>query len=263
MRTLSALFCMLLLGSAPMQAQDHIRTISEQYAFDPGGIISLTTYKGSIHVTTWDRSEVQIDVQVEAEDLDGVLMLPYVDIQMEGSTTNLIIETDYRRALYKIRDLFEDLERPRLPLVHYTLHIPSTAELTIEDYMSNTTVMNVRADLEVYTYKGDIDVQNFGGGLTLNTTRGNARVAFVTLTRDSILDTYEGDIAILVPFDAGFNLDVNLGAQHARFAPDSSFTNLRRDEEVYTGSINGGGPRLNLVTHHGSLQLGAQSQVRP
>lgn len=255
MRPRSLLVC-LLVSTAAVQAQDHVRTLQHRYAFDADGVVKVVTYKGSITVEPWEKEEIQVDVRIEAEDLDGLLMLPHVSILMEGTTAQLHVETDYRRALLKLRELFEDAEAPALPPVHYTIHLPRRAGVVINDYMSDTFVRDFDADLAVFTYKGQVEIEDFGGALQLDTFEGRAKVAFSAFARTSTIASHQGDVTVALPADTAFDLDVDVRSTQGTFRPDSSYAGLRPDDDgLYAAKVNGGGPRLGLSTHRGELAL--------
>lgn len=264
-RVLSAALGLLLLALAPVQAQNLVRTLNHVYAFDPEGEIELTTYKGNIAIVLWDQPKVQIDVRIEAEDYVGVLMLEDINIRIAGSEQSLKIETDYHQALREIYKLFDYSVSPRLPPVHYVIKMPRTARLKIDDYMSVTTITDFQADLDFYTYKGEVVMTNFGGTLRLDTFMGKAQVAFSPLARDSRIESHQGQVVVVLPGGVGFDLDVDLGTAQAIFASEASFAGLdppggvpsllAGKKTTYRASINGGGARLSLVTHSGSVRL--------
>ena len=105
----------------------------------------------------------------------------------------------------------------------------------------------------------------------LDTFMGKAEVAFSNLARDCTLQSHEGDIAIRLPASTGFDLDVDLEAAAAIFAYEAPPRTPSREGNVspvqvirrqsYRGTINGGGAKLNLVTHSGSLRLSSTSDT--
>ena len=266
-RVLSAALGLLLIALAPVQAQNLVRTLNHVYAFDLEGEIDLITYKGNITIVLWDQPKVQIDVQIQAEDYVGVLMLEDINIRIAGSEQSLKIETDYHQALREIYKLFDYSISPRLPPVHYAIKMPRTAHLKIDDYMSVTTITDFQADLDFYTYKGEVVMTNFGGTLRLDTFMGKAQVAFSPLARDSRIESHQGQVVVTLPDGVGFDLDVDLGTPQAIFASEASFTGLDPPDgakgslllagkkTTYRASINGGGARLSLTTHSGLIRL--------
>lgn len=265
MRVLGIIVGLLFLTACSARAQLNVRTIHQEYAFDPNGKLDVTTYKGSVTVSPWDLPQVLVHARIEADDYDGILMLPNINIRIAGSVYDLKVETDYREAVHRFKKLFSDEVNPVLPSVHYMIRMPRAATLKIDDYMSETHITDFEANLEVYTYKGNVEVTNFGGGLNLDTFMGKARVAFGRLVQDCVLSSHEGDVAIQLPSDAGVDLAIDLGTTEAVFAYEVGPADaeqgarihhvLTKQNKAFQGPINGGGVRLSLTTYRGSLRL--------
>lgn len=262
-----ALVLCLMAPAATAWAQAHVRTFTKEYSFDPDGVINLLAYKGSIDIIPWDQPQVKIDVRIVADDMAGAIMLWDVKVRIMGSLLDLEIETDYRGAQRKIEDLAEASIYPRLPRVHYVIRMPSTARLKVEDYMSDTTIRGFHAPLEYYTYKGTLEVSNFRGSLDLDMFMGKAQVAFGTRVGNCTIETHQGTVAVDLPEGLSVDLDVNLGTPQAVFANENDDLALRqggtmrgdsKPDQAYQGTLNGGGARLSLATHSGSLRLRKQ-----
>ncbi len=269
MRVAGLVLC-LIAPTATAWAQAHVRTFTKTYAFDPDGAIEMMVYKGSITIVPWDQAQVQIDVRIVADDVAGALMLWDVKVRIVGSVLDLEIETDYREALRKIGDLAEASIYPRLPRVDYVIKMPSTARLKVEDYMSDTTINGFYAPLEFYTYKGTLEVTDFRGVLAFDTFMGKARIALGVAVGDCTLQTHEGTVTVELPDGLGLDFDISLGTPQAVFANEGEVVELRpqdrarpsgggaKPDQAYQGTINGGGARLSLATHSGSLRLRKQ-----
>ena len=266
MRVVGLMLC-LLVPAASAWAQAHIRTFTKAYSFDPDGVINLLAYKGSIDIIPWDQPQVQIDVRIVADDMAGAVMLWDVKVRIAGSLLDLEVETDYRGALRKIEDLAEASIYPRLPRVHYVIRMPSTARLKVEDYMSDTIIRGFHAPLEYYTYKGTLEMTNFRGSLDLDMFMGKAQVALGTRIGNCKIETHQGAVAVDLPDGLGVDLDVNLGTPQAVFANENDDLAVRqgstmrgkpKPDQAYQGTLNGGGARLSLATHSGSLRLRKQ-----
>jgi len=142
------------------------------------------------------------------------------------------------------------------PFIHYRLRIPRTARLDVEDHKSKIAVEGLRSEARIRTHKGSVDVKGHEGALDLSTHKGDVRVDFARLGADSRLETYKGDIEISLPKSAGFDLDARVergGILDAGFRLDERIVGRR--ERVYEQKVNGGGPRLELSTRNGSIQI--------
>jgi len=252
-------FCLALfvfaLTTTTASAQTE-KTISETLDLDANGLLSIDTYKGSITVTTWDREEVQIDVLIEADDDDE--LVEDTEVHITGNERRLRIETDYDEAKRNKRGWSPFGNNSySLPYVHYTIRMPRTAELTIDDYKSEIDIRTLEADLELETYKGSVEVRGLIGSLNLETYKGDVYVQFDEMTDDSSFETYKGDIDIDLPEDSGFDLDAELG-KRGDLNTDfrlRDFRSRRGDDNDYRGRINGGGPELRLETYRGEYRI--------
>ncbi len=258
MRILSLIFAVLLLLSSSASAQDRTRTLSKVFELNADATVEVITYKGLVSVVAWDEPQVAVEIEFVAEDLDGIIMLPHMDVEIRSDEKGLRMETDYRKALRELQRLFQNAGAQRLPLVNYTVKMPRTATLKVDDHMSTIRVTDLQSVMDIFTYKGVIELNNVGGSLKIDTFSGKARIALHNLTRDSSFDTHEGSIAIRLPRDAGFDLNVDMAEAGAMFAADSTLSSLGRVRDNYHGIVNGGGPLLSLVTHRGSFMLSTE-----
>lgn len=246
---------LLLLTTAPVTAQSE-KTIRDTFDLNANGLLTVDNYKGSITVTTWDRDVVELEVVIEADEDDE--LVESTEILIEGNARRLRLETDYDEAKRNRRGWSPFGNNSySLPFVHYTIRMPRTAELVIDDYKSEIDIRALEANLELETYKGSVEIREHVGGVELETYKGDVYVQFDDMTDDSAFETYKGDIDIDIPEDAGFDLDAELG-KRGDLDIDFSLRDLRRrydDDTEYRGRINGGGPQLLLETYRGQYRI--------
>lgn len=263
-----SLIALLLIPANASIAQDV--KISDSAALPRDGRVVIDTYKGSIDVTTWDRAEVSIDVVIEADGDQDLVALTEVHIDKSGKT--LRIETDYNKAKKaRKKGLFGNYS-VSLPLVHYTIRMPRTAALSIEDYKSDISVADINADLDLETYKGEARVERVEGAVHIDTYKGEVFVSeligslhaetykgeieahFLDFAGNSMVDTYRGEVDLIFPREAGFDLNADLG-RRGDIDANFSLASLKQDKNRYRGEVMGGGPRLNVETYSGTINL--------
>ena len=260
----------ILAWSVPAIAQP-TKSVKETVDLASNGRVSIDTYKGTIDVKTWDRDEVQIDALIEADQHEDLVDL--TDIEIYTTDRGVAIETDYDRAKKSKlrRDIFNS-SNMSLPFVHYTVRMPKTAELHIKDYKSDTDIVGLQADLSFETYKGKAVLEDITGDLTVDTYKGIVMIdelegslraetykgeitaVFEDFDGRSRVDTYRGEIRLILPEDAGFELEADLGK---RGDLDSEFklADMRRSDKRIEGIANGGGPKLDVETYRGHIEL--------
>lgn len=249
----------LLAVAAAAQASD-IKEVHKTVALDRDGSLRIKTFKGSIAITTWDRPEVRVDARIEPDGDDRASRekVQWTEVRFSGGGSSAEIRSDYddvKRHERGFLGLF-NCDEGSLPFVRYTIQMPATARLEIEDYKSETRLSDLKADLKVHTYKGTARVANLDGAARVETYKGDVRVEFARFSRASRFNTYKGEIDVRLPKDSRFELDADSGR---RGHIDSDFPVMTRAGRWRSareaGAVNGGGPELRLTTYKGTLRI--------
>jgi hypothetical protein len=266
---LSYFFSILLLcafvSSASSQAT---REIQKTIPLKSDGLLIIDTYKGSITITTHDKPQMEVYVKIESDDSDSedpARDVEDTEIQINGSENEISLRTNYRKVERHHRNDFWDwIANPfessnSLPLVHYTIKMPRTAELRITDYKSKTRIEDLNSELRFNTYKGEAEIENLFGGIDLETYKGTVHVSFSKMKNDSRFETYKGTITVAMPKENGFNLQTDF-EKRVDFSADFDVQSVERGKKHhhyydYRGSINGGGPVLELKSDKGDIRL--------
>ncbi|MCX6133396.1 MAG: DUF4097 family beta strand repeat-containing protein [Ignavibacteriales bacterium] len=256
---LTLILILVLLTSAIAQESREVR---KSGPFGANGRISVDTYKGSITILPWEKSEIEIHAVIEADGSDRYEreMVQDTDVRIDLTSGSARIKTDYEHAKRRHRGflgLFGE-SSDNLPSVYYTIKVPRSTRVSIKDYKSKTTIEDLQADVDIETYKGEVSMSRLSGGLELKTYKGEAHVAFADLSGRSRVETYKGEIELSIPRGRGFDLEASIG-KHARLVSDfekvrDRDTDRRRGYEART-SVNGGGPLLRVKSDHGTVRV--------
>jgi hypothetical protein len=247
-------------------AQDS-REISKILPLKANGEVIIDTYKGSITVTTWDKPQIEIRARIEADDnFDTKYAAEKVrdtDVRIDATESRVRIKSDYddvREHHHDFWSWFGD-GSGSLPLVHYTICMPATANLSIKDYKSRSSLKNLSSNLDFNTYKGEVEIVDLRGSLKLETYKGEARVHFNTMKDRSHFETYKGTITVELPKTASFDLDTDFGHRVdfvTDFDVDLPSHGRRHRNLEFHGPINGGGASLVLRSTRGNIRLRQQ-----
>ena len=265
MKKYSFVFCLVALVMAATLttlAQDS-KEVRKTVSLSSGGEVIIDTFKGSVTVTTWDGSQVDIHAKVEPDgaSADNRKMVEDTQIHIETVGNSIRIKSDYDK-LEQRSSIASDFDGSfSLPFIHYTIKVPRATRLTIDDHKSKISVSDLQADLRIDSHKGSITVARHSGAVNLETHKGDARVEFVSFGKQSSFDTHKGEIEILIPGQTGFDLDSEMG-KGGKLDSTYNISSLRgredKHEEHYRGSVNGGGPLLRLNSHKGQIRLRQQ-----
>ena len=139
---------------------------------------------------------------------------------------------------------------------NYTIQMPATAKLEVEDYKSEIKVSDLKADLKIHTYKGTVRVASLDGAARVNTYKGDVRVAFARFSRASRFDTYKGEIDVRLPGNSRFELAADTGRRGDIESDFAMTTRPGRSRSARAmGAVNGGGEELRLTTYKGTLRV--------
>ena len=230
-------------------AQD-VKEIHKTLPLAADGRVTLDSYKGRVQIATWDQPSVEIHARIEPDGVtDQRAQVQATEMQIDASAGAIHIRTDFHRvASWDWCFLFGG-DRP---LVHYTIRMPRTAKLQVRDQRSDIRVGDLRAGLDLNTYRGAAVVSSVEGPVRLETYRGRIRVGSAAITGSSRVDTYRGEIEMGIPRHRGLDLDFDIG-RHARLSGDLAAS---RDREGRPNRrLNGGGPTLHLKAYRGALRL--------
>ena len=260
MRSLARIAGLVGLGfwmASSAQASD-IKEVHRTVPLDPDGRLEIRTYKGSVTVKTGSAPEVQISARIEPDGNSRweTEKVEETEIRISGGGGSVEVKSDYHEVRHHhFLGLFGDYDGS-LPLVHYTIVMPSTARLEIEDYKSETRVSDLKGDLKLHTYKGSLNATGLEGAARVHTYKGDIRVDFARFVRASRFETHRGSFDVGLPRDSRFDLDADMGR---RGELDSDFAitmrTMRSSREEMRGAVNGGGPELRVSAYRGSLHL--------
>jgi hypothetical protein len=267
---LSLFIAILLSVCTATGISQPIREISKTIPLKPDGHLAIDTYKGTITVTTHDKPQVEVNVKITSDDADSQDAdsdVADTEIEIYGTDKEVTLHTNYdkieRNNFHSFWDWITDPHEisTSLPVVHYTIKMPRTAELRIKDYKSETHIDGLTSYLTLNTYKGTVEVLDLKGGIDLETYKGDARVSFISLKNDSHFETYKGNIAVTIPKQASFELQTNFEKRvhfNTDFDVEKHERNKKHHHYDYVGTINGGGPTLEFTSNKGDIRLRAR-----
>ncbi|HTB12778.1 MAG TPA: DUF4097 family beta strand repeat-containing protein [Bryobacteraceae bacterium] len=232
------------------------RDVNRTVPLSANGLVEIETHKGSIHVSVWDRPEVEIQARIEAE--PGTIMdrrrFDGTDVRIDSSVDSLRIKTYYPDFNWCCSS-----DSGNNPEVRYTLKMPKKARLTIRDHRSETEISGLQGALDLTTHRGSARVLDLGGALRLDTHRGDIQIAVSSFTANSSITNYRGTVELSMPKSSAFSLQTNSGRHGSVETDFPVMTHMlsRRGQNVQ-GTVNGGGPTLRIETERGEIRVRAK-----
>jgi hypothetical protein len=152
-----------------------------------------------------------------------------------------------------------------------TVQVPMQTSLKLKTVNGGKiSVENVSGEVEADNTNGSVMITNVSGSVVASSTNGKVTVTLdkVTPNKSMSFSSLNGTVDVTLPADTKANLrmrtdngeiwsdfDVKLdGGSHAQVDQGRSGRRIRIDKTVY-GSINGGGPEIQMVSFNGTIYL--------
>jgi len=155
-----------------------------------------------------------------------------------------------------------------------TVQVPAQTSLRLKTVNGGKiTVEGISGDIEADNTNGSVVISDVSGSVVANSTNGKVTVTLnkVTANKNMSFSTLNGTVDVTLPADTKANLrmrtdngdiwsdfDVKLDGAHPPQVDDQRKNGgkyrVKMDKTIY-GSINGGGPEIQLVTYNGSIYL--------
>lgn len=269
------------------EAQPYERTIRDTVALS-SGTVSVENESGSVTVSSWERDAVAYRARVSGEQVEEAVEETRIDIHRTDEVLTFATNYDEVDGHWNFGPKSFGYVKTH-PDIHYTLRVPKSASLRIADEESDIDVSGLSGSLRIDTHEGSVRVtdqqgradmsshegrmilQAMAGDLIVNTQEGAVTIddlrgrldlrthegradVHVRSLEDLVVETHEGDVTLVLPSSAGFNLSTGLGEDaelRSAFALDS----VRTGDHNYHGPVQEGGPLLRIDTREGRVAL--------
>lgn len=209
-------------------SQERERRINREFEVSPSTKLRVGNQFGRIHINTWDRSQIQVEVVVRAEmrnEEKSQEFIDQVEIEISESSSMVSLRTDYGGRM--------NSRKGESFSVDYTISMPSTGELEVSNKFGDIYVGDLSGDLIVDLKYGNMKGDKLTGDSDIELGFSGANIEELGNTE---LEIKYSDFKV----DKAINVDL-----------DQQFSDIRIDE---LGD-------LDLRSKYGSVDLGVLSSV--
>jgi hypothetical protein len=260
-------------GEAAAQSKIFERTVP----LNSGGSLDLTSSKGSVRLTAWDRDEVEIRARIEA---DTNAIGDYARRSVEMTTIDVYASGNR----VTIRPNFETVPKvawifagwANTPNIHFEIRAPKRLDVRLNVDRSDSVLTGFEGRMVLETDRSEIQAagltgsvrakmdrsgnsrfSDIRGSIDVVADRTNLRIGFSRLETRSRIEIDRGDAEVSVSQGQGFELDTSLSKRsdfdtNLRLPYDGQSRRFRRNP---SGSVNGGGPRLQIDADRSKIRL--------
>jgi DUF4097 and DUF4098 domain-containing protein YvlB len=237
--------CDLAFSSFNEQASD---TWTKTYPLSEGGRLEVKNTNGYIRVTATSGNQVEVSAEKigrGATTEAAKEVLKTVEVVEDITPDRVRLETkrqggSFNRPAYEVR---------------YTIKVPASAQVELQNTNGEVRVTGVTRGARMATTNGEIEGRSLGGEVRATTTNGGVEIDLTTMTQPVHVSTTNGGVRVKLPPDAKADLAASVtngGIEVVGIDLDAEGEQTRRR---VSGRLNGGGPRIDLSTTNGGIEV--------
>ena len=220
--------------------------LHKTYPLDADGRVSLKNVNGAVHISAWDRNEVQVEAIKRGSTQE---VMNEADIVIDSAQSSISIRTRYPESRRWRRETAS---------VEYTLKVPRRARLfAVETVNGGVDVTGVVGNVKVSSVNGAVVARNLESEAQLSTVNGRVEASFEKLHGTPLisLNTVNGNISLSIP--DGSNAELSVSTVHGRISSDFGVpaSNGRKHGGSFSGRIGSGGARIKLSSVNGGISI--------
>lgn len=245
---------------------EHRETITRSFNVAAGSKLLVDNLSGSIHVTGYDGTHIEIQVQKEAravsnDDLERSKREVKLDIEQSGNTVKLYVDGPFRN--HNGINYRGDRYYGYHVMYDYEIRVPRATVVDLKNLNSPIVVKGTSGDFTVNGLNGGIEMDGISGSGQVRTLNGKVRVSFAhNPQRNCEFHTLNGsmDVYFQPPLNAELDYKTLNGGVYADFDV-SSTGQLQGGRYPYRGNrenhgrAGSGGPTLRFEGLNGAIRL--------
>jgi hypothetical protein len=160
---------------------EKVKNYTKTYPMDANDRLNISNQFGKVMVSTWNKSEVQVDVQIKSysdDDRTAQKMIDNIDISDNKSGDQISFSTSFGHGSNgSIWDLFSSQNNHHRVEVNYTIHMPAKNALSIRNKYGSTEIpdMDGRVSIDC-SYGSFVSGSLMGADNQINVRYGSAKL---------------------------------------------------------------------------------------
>ncbi|MGH9350222.1 MAG: DUF4097 family beta strand repeat-containing protein [Vicinamibacterales bacterium] len=240
---LAALLLVAVAAPVAVAQPRETERVDRTIPFQEGGTLRLKNFSGDIRITGAEAAEVTIHAVRRAtrERLDRIRLT----IETTGSVISINAND---RESRRRRD------RDNVVETSFEIRVPRRTSLDVNSFSSAITVDDVNGRHRIGNFSGDVRLTRMGGPVRAKTFSGTIRLDAADAGHALDLDTFSGDIELVLPQDAG--ADIRFNSFSGDIRTDLPITLVSKSRRNLHATLNGGGSDVRVKTFSGDVRLG-------
>lgn len=226
------------------------KAVNKSYSVSSSDKLNIQNSFGSVKVTTWDRNEIKVDVDIEVSATTEALAQRIIDriSVTEGKSGS---EISFKTSM---KDNNSNNSRDEKSTMHinYSISMPSNNGLTVKNDFGSTTIPDFRGEVDLTSKFGSLTTGNLANIKGIHVEFGKANLANIT----SAPVTIKFSKAVVSKLSGAVKLNLEF-CSNVRLSLDNSLTSLDLKTSYSTVNLKPMGSlqaSYNISTSFGSFK---------
>jgi hypothetical protein len=236
-KTFKLLFPALLLLQASLFAQENenknenkkkydfvkTKSVNKSYSVSSSDKLNIQNSFGSVEVKTWDKNEIQVDVDIEVSANTDALAQKIVDrisVKEDRAGKEISFKTDVN-DIHNSKDDKNSKDNKSTMQINYSIYMPANNPLKIKNDFGPITIPDYRGEVELTSTFGSLTTGNLTSIKSINVEFGKANLANIS----SAPVTIKFSKAVVSKLSGSVKLNLEF-CNNVRLTLDNSLTSL-------------------------------------
>jgi hypothetical protein len=236
------------------EVKEKIKNYTKSYPLDGNDKIKLSDQYGKITITTWDKHEIKVDVQIKADaesDDEAQKLLDKVQINDSKIGDIVSFKTEVTRTNGIFNSWSWNGKKVHKIEINYTVYMPAKQELTVENSYGAIELPDLSGKLKINASYSTVTAQNLTN--TANEIEGSYSKFKITSLNNAHISCGYSPVEIEQCNNLNANLSygpLKLGGLTGNAELDLSYSSLR------IGEISNLVKKLNINSTYSGVTLG-------
>lgn len=192
------------------------KSVNKSYNVSSSDKLNIQNSFGSVKVTTWDRNEIKVDVDIEVSANTEALaqkMLDRISVTDEKTGKGISFET-------KMKDISHSKNEKSSMEINYHISMPANNPLTVSNEFGSTTIPDFRGEVDLTSKFGSLTTGNLANIKNIHVEFGKANFTGISggpvtiKFSKAVISKLSGAVKMNLEFCSSvrLNLDANLSS---------------------------------------------------
>ncbi len=173
------LWLVIVMFSGGIKSQIYTDHIIRKYKISTKSIVEVINKYGKVHVRTWEKDSVRFEVDLRIQTTNPQKLQKLKNqVQFDFTSTNYYVtaKTVFTKSGGIFSDVVETLVPSNTVTINYTVYIPQTTTLKVENKFGDVYIDDFKGNLSLVLSNGNLKANYLQGNTSISLTSGDGNI---------------------------------------------------------------------------------------